>query len=82
MFISILIDKDNIFAVNALAYDMFYAKTLTPFLQLAKSFEVDHLADGLGMLVEQAAESYYLWNDFMPQTAPVISHLRHLLERS
>ncbi len=74
--------KDNIFAVNALAYDMFYAKTLTPFLQLAKSFEVDHLADGLGMLVEQAAESYYLWNDFMPQTAPVISHLRHLLERS
>ncbi len=74
--------KDNIFAKDALAYDMFYSKALTPFLQLAKSFEVHLLADGLGMLVEQAAVSYHLWNGFMPQTAPVISHLRHLLERS
>ena len=74
--------KGNIFAGHALAYDMFYARQLTPFLQLAQSFGVPRLADGLGMLVEQAAQSYCLWNDFMPQTAPVISYLRDLLERS
>ena len=74
--------EDNIFSEGALAYDMFYAKELTPFLQLAQSFGVRCVADGLGMLVEQAAQSYYLWNGFMPQTEPVIRYLRSLLERS
>jgi shikimate dehydrogenase len=64
----------NIFAAEALAYDMVYGKT-TPFLRFAQ----DHgarIAEGTGMLVEQAAESFYIWRGVRPQTAPVIAMLR------
>lgn len=60
---------------GACCYDMMYGKQLTPFLQWAKQHGA-HVADGLGMLVEQAAESFYLWRGVRPVTRPVIEQLR------
>jgi len=65
----------GIYASGALAYDMMYGKGLTPFLHAAQA-GCAMLADGLGMLVEQAAESFYLWRGVRPQTAPVLAWLR------
>ncbi|MEQ1742422.1 MAG: shikimate dehydrogenase [Candidatus Nitrotoga sp.] len=67
--------RGGIFAPDALAYDMMYGKE-TPFLLFAKEQGAARLADGLGMLVEQAAESFFLWRNIRPDTAPVISTLR------
>ncbi len=66
----------DIFAPGALAYDMMYGKGLTPFLAFAEAQGAARLADGLGMLVEQAAEAFFLWRGVRPQTAPVIETLR------
>jgi shikimate dehydrogenase len=60
------------FAPDGLAYDMVYGKGLTPFLQLAQQAGVQHLADGVGMLVEQAAEAFEWWRGVRPDTKPVI----------
>jgi shikimate dehydrogenase len=67
---------DEIFADGALAYDMVYGKT-TPFLAFARNHGAQ-TADGTGMLVEQAAESFFLWRGVRPETAPVIALLRQL----
>jgi len=64
----------GLFSPGAWAYDMVYGKT-TPFLEFAKR-EGARTADGLGMLVEQAAESFQVWRGVRPQTAPVIELLR------
>lgn len=66
----------GIFAPGALAYDMMYGKERTPFLVFAQAQGASRVADGLGMLVEQAAESFLLWRGVRPQTAPVIELLR------
>jgi shikimate dehydrogenase len=60
------------FARDALAYDMVYGKGLTPFLALAKGCGIGHLADGAGMLVEQAAEAFTWWRGVRPQTRAMI----------
>lgn len=65
---------ESIFARGALAYDMVYGKT-TPFMQFAQARGAT-IADGLGMLVEQAAESFWVWRGVRPQTASVIAALR------
>ena len=63
------------FAPDGLAYDMVYGKGLTPFLKLAQQAGVQHLADGVGMLVEQAAEAFVWWRGVRPATAPVIASI-------
>ncbi|QDX81856.1 shikimate dehydrogenase [Denitratisoma sp. DHT3] len=64
----------GLFAPGALAYDMVYGKA-TPFLTLAATAGA-RCADGLGMLVEQAAEAFLLWRGLRPATAPVLAALR------
>jgi shikimate dehydrogenase len=63
-----------IFTADTLAYDMMYGRD-TPFLSFAHAHGAA-TADGLGMLVEQAAEAFALWRGVRPDTAPVIAMLR------
>ncbi len=65
----------SVFADGALAYDLVYGRGLTPFLRLARDAGVGQLADGVGMLVEQAAEAFAWWRGVRPQTAPTIDRL-------
>jgi shikimate dehydrogenase len=65
----------------ALAYDLVYAAEPTPFMHLAQSGGAKQVVDGLGMLIEQAAESFLLWRGVRPETAAVYRDLRELLRR-
>jgi shikimate dehydrogenase len=65
----------GVFAPGCLAYDLTYGKGLTPFLQLAQQAGVTRLADGVGMLAEQAAEAFAWWRGVRPNTAEVIQKL-------
>jgi shikimate dehydrogenase len=66
----------GVFAPGALAYDMMYGRDETPFLAFARGEGAAALADGLGMLVEQAAESFFIWRGLHPDTAQVLKLLR------
>lgn len=66
------------FGCHTLAYDMMYGSAITPFLHFAACHGAN-TRDGLGMLVEQAAESFYLWRGARPDTASVYRELRSLL---
>ena len=63
------------FAPGALAYDMVYGKGLTPFLKLAQAAGAARVADGVGMLVEQAAEAFAWWRGVRPDTRAVLQRL-------
>ncbi|MHC2933207.1 shikimate dehydrogenase family protein [Bradyrhizobium diazoefficiens] len=65
----------NVFRGAELAYELAYGKGLTPFLQAARAEGVAKLADGVGMLVEQAAEAFAWWRGVRPSTAQVIAEL-------
>jgi shikimate dehydrogenase len=67
---------DNLFTTHALAYDMMYGEKSKPFLDWAAVHGAAQVVDGLGMLVEQAAESYLIWRGVRPETKPVIEKLR------
>lgn len=66
----------------ALAYDLVYAADPTPFMELARNGGAKTVCDGLGMLIEQAAESFLLWRGVRPDTAPVYRELRALLSQA
>ena len=67
----------HVFARDALAYDMAYGAAAERFLERASAAGA-RASDGLGMLVEQAAESYALWRGKRPPTAAVLAELRAL----
>jgi len=60
---------------NACCYDMMYSMSDTPFVAWAKAHGASKVSDGFGMLVEQAAESFFIWRRVRPDTAPVIKML-------
>ncbi|EIQ53269.1 shikimate dehydrogenase [Shigella flexneri 1235-66] len=60
-------------------YDMFYQKGNTPFLSWCVSHSAKHCADGLGMLVGQAAHAVLLWHGVLPEIEPVIKTLQQEL---
>ena len=67
---------NTIFARGCLAYDMMYGRE-TPFMKQAIANGAI-VADGLGMLVEQAAEAFYIWRGVRPETQSVIQQIRNL----
>lgn len=70
-----LVLPSGVFAPGATAYDMAYGAAAQPFLEGARAAGA-RASDGLGMLVEQAAESFLLWRGRRPETAGVIAALR------
>jgi shikimate dehydrogenase len=73
---SVLPIPDSIFTSDTLAYDMMYGRE-TLFMAQARSAGAQ-VADGLGMLVEQAAEAFSIWRGVKPDTKPVIATIRAL----
>jgi shikimate dehydrogenase len=70
---------EQLFAAEACAYDMMYGAEPTAFLNWAAQQGAEDCYDGLGMLVEQAAESFYIWRKKRPETRGVIEQLRSQL---
>jgi shikimate dehydrogenase len=70
---------DGIVADAAACYDMMYGAKPTRFMTWAKQQGATVVLDGLGMLVEQAAESFKVWRGVLPETRPVIATLRQEL---
>lgn len=70
---------NNLLKPGACCYDMMYGAEPTVFLQWAQQQGAAHLADGLGMLVGQAAEAFYLWRQIRPEVVPVLTALRRQL---
>ena len=69
----------GLYAPGALAYDMMYGRDDTPFIAAARAEGAARTADGLGMLVEQAAESFALWRGLRPDSSAVLAELRREL---
>jgi shikimate dehydrogenase len=67
---------DHILAKGGWCYDMMYSHAATAFQRWGRQHHASRSLDGLGMLVEQAAESFRLWRGILPETAPVIRMLR------
>jgi shikimate dehydrogenase len=69
----------NVISDRSLCYDMMYGSQPTAFMRWASEQGAAKSVDGLGMLVEQAAESFYLWRGVRPQTKEVIAAIRQSL---
>ena len=65
----------GVFSPGSLAYTMMYGPATLPFRQFAEAQGAARVCDGLGMLVEQAAEAFFVWRGVRPDTRPVIDQL-------
>ena len=68
---------DSVVTTDSWCYDMMYGDKPTAFMDWAQQRGAARCLDGLGMLVEQAAESFYLWRAVRPDTRPIIEEMRH-----
>jgi len=68
--------RPTLFADSGAAYDLSYGHAARAFLAAARDAGARIAVDGLGMLVEQAAESFALWHGSAPDTAPIHAMLR------
>jgi shikimate dehydrogenase len=66
----------EIIGPNTCCYDLLYSDQDTPFMQWAKQFHAKKVVDGFGMLLEQAAEAFYLWRGIRPDTAMALHYFR------
>ncbi|MGF1527482.1 MAG: shikimate dehydrogenase [Candidatus Competibacterales bacterium] len=66
---------------HSVCYDLVYGHEPTPFMTWSRAQGVTRVADGLGMLVEQAAAAFALWRGVRPETQPVIAQLRDEMAR-
>jgi shikimate dehydrogenase len=67
---------DGLLEKEGWSYDMMYGDKPTAFMRWGLAQGAAKVIDGLGMLVEQAAESFYLWRGIRPETAPVMKMMR------
>jgi len=67
---------DGLVTAGTCSYDMMYGPDITVFNRWARDQGAERTLDGLGMLVEQAAESFWIWRGVRPPSAPVIAQLR------
>ena len=72
----------SVLTERSCCYDLLYGAQPTPFMRWAAQHAVWAVSDGLGMLVEQAAEAFYVWHRQRPETRPVIHELRGVLEQA
>ncbi|HET9337729.1 MAG TPA: shikimate dehydrogenase [Casimicrobiaceae bacterium] len=66
----------SVIAPGSFAYDLIYSDTATPFMRWARAHGAARTSDGMGMLIEQAAESFALWRGVRPETRAVFELLR------
>lgn len=71
---------DNMNLKNTVCYDMVYNQQTTSFLHWAKQHGAINCINGIGMLVCQGAQAFYLWRNVYPKVRPVIQHLQKLLQ--
>ena len=67
---------DGLFAPGSLAYTMMYGQSGSPFRTFAEAQGAERFSEGLGMLVEQAAEAFYVWRGIRPDGKPVMDWLQ------